>query len=77
MGLQQVNIEEKVRKEAEKRGPGNPADQDYHTKPQDFRLMHKTIQSMRRCEATVAGEQAHLQFVAILFEWQARVPVQR
>ena len=72
-GLQLASIEEKVRKEAEKRGPSSPEEQDYHIKPQDFKLMHKTIQSMRRCEAAAAGQQTHMPFVTILFDWQVHV----
>ena len=72
MGLGQVSIEEKVKTEAEKRG-NDPGDDQFITMPQDFRLMHKTIQSMRRCEAAAKGQQTHMQFTGILFEWQARV----
>ncbi len=56
--------------EAQKRGPDSPEDCKYNTKPWDFRLMHKTIQSMRRCEAAAKGQR----FAAILFEWQACLP---
>ena len=69
MGLNQVSVEEKVQNEAGKPGPDNPQDDELYTKPFDFKLMHKTIRSMRHCEAAAAGSK----FVAILFEWQARL----
>ncbi len=56
--------------EAQKPGPDSPQDLQYNTKPWDFRLMHKTIQSMSHCKAAAIGER----FAAILFEWQARLP---
>ena len=56
--------------EAQKPGPDSPQDLQYNTKPWDFRLMRKTIQSMSHCKAAAKGER----FAAILFEWQARLP---
>ena len=55
--------------EAQKPGPDSPQDLAYNTKPWDFRLMHKTIQSMSQCKAA-----AKERFAAILFEWQACLP---
>lgn len=71
MGLSQVSIEEKVQKEADRPGPDSPEDCEIYTKPGDFRLMHKTIQSMRRCEAAAEKQRS----VGILFEWQACDPM--
>ena len=69
MGVSQVSIEEKVQNEANRPGPDMPEDCEVHTKPGDFRLMHKTIQSMRRCKAAAEGQQS----VGILFEWQVHL----
>ena len=68
LGTYQVSIEEKVQNEAQAAGSKAPQDYGYNTKPSDYKLMHKTIQSMRHCEAAAEGNE----FVAILFEWQAR-----
>ena len=73
MGVRTVSIEDKVKKEAEKRGPDDPED-FYLVKPEDFRLMHKTIQSMRLCESAAIGDKGkdrkEAAFVAILWQWQ-------
>ena len=73
MGVRTVSIEDKVRKEAEKRGVDDPEDY-FLVKPEDFRLMHKTIQSMRLCESAAVGdkgkESKEGDFVAILWQWQ-------
>ena len=66
-------MEDKVATEARKRGPGPPQDYHVNTKSDDYKLMHQTIQSMRHCEAAVGGTNDN-GFVAILFEWQARLP---
>ncbi len=55
MGVRTVSIEDKVRKEAEKRVVYDPEDY-FLVKPEDFRLMYKTIQSMRLCESAAAGD---------------------
>jgi len=73
MGVYTVSIEDKVKREAEKRGPYDPEDY-FLVKPDDFRLMHKTIQSMRLCESAAVGEKGkermEEEFVAILWQWQ-------
>jgi len=48
-----VSIEDKVKREAEKRGPYDPEDY-FLVKPDDFRLMHKTIsvdEALRVCSS--------------------------
>ncbi len=76
LGVHSVSIEGKVGKEAEEPGPGFPQDYHINTKPDDYKLMDQTIQSMRHCEAAAGGTKES-QFVAILFEWQARFFTQR
>jgi len=73
MGVRTVSIEDKVRKEAERRVVYDPEDY-FLVKPEDFRLMYKTIQSMRLCESAAVGDKGKEgkegDFVAILWQWQ-------
>jgi len=76
MGVRTVSIEDKVRKEAEKSVVYDPEDY-FLVKPEDFRLMYKTIQSMRLCESAAVGDKGkdgkegkEGDFVAILWQWQ-------
>ena len=72
LGVWTVSMEDKVSKEAKRPGRGPPQDYHVNTTSDDYRLMHQTIQSMRQCEAAAGGKKDN-EFVAILFEWQARL----
>lgn len=71
-----MSIEDKVGKEAEEPGPGLPQGYHVNTKPDDYKLMDLTIQSMMHCEAAAGGTK-ETKFVAILFEWQASYSTHR